>query len=367
MNDLYDLLTEIDIDVIDVDPVFVSELDREKGKRKLMESIKNDKRKHNLKLRKTLIGLAASICIIFIFINTNVGAMALEKIREILFIDFDRVEDVVKEEGAEVMASDTKNGYTIQIENILLDKDEFIINWKLISDKPLIDGVTTMLGKSQIYVNDKFVTEYNAGDSKKSDEHTMKYRFFHGFDDSVDRSIFKGELNIKIVWNEIYNFADEENNISDPDFKEEVKGPWNFNFKVKAEDIKLKEESKEIDEKFKLDDDTRFELKKYVISQMDAKIEAKTINSENINVGENKFYDIRLRGKDDKENNVEFYLSGYSNDFGTFVANADDYDKIKNARYLKLIPYGAVTEGDYGAQEKDLKQLGNEFEISLNN
>ena len=180
MKDLYDLLSEIDMDVVDIEPVEVSEFERENGKRKLMNSIKSDKRKRTSKyLRKSLIGLAASICIIVIFTNTNLGAMALEKIHEILFVDFDKVENVVKEDGAKVMASDSKNGYTIQLENLLLDKEEFVINWKMVSDEPIMDGVTPMPGQSKIYVNDKLVTEYNAGDSKKCDEHTMKYRFFH--------------------------------------------------------------------------------------------------------------------------------------------------------------------------------------------
>ncbi len=366
MKDLYDLLSEIDMDVVDIEPVEVSEFERENGKRKLMNSIKSDKRKRTSKyLRKSLIGLAASICIIVIFTNTNLGAMALEKIHEILFVDFDKVENVVKEDGAKVMASDSKNGYTIQLENILLDKEEFVINWKMVSDEPIMDGVTPMPGQSKIYVNDKLVTEYNAGDSKKCDEHTMKYRFFHGFDDSVDRNIFNGELNIRIVWDQVYNLPDEGHNITDPNFKEEVTGPWEFNFKVNAEDIKLKEDSKEISGEFKLDNDTKFELERYVTSQMETRIEAKTINSANINVFENKFYDVRLRGKDDTGNNVEFYLSGYSNDFATFVVDANDYDKVKNAKYLKLTPYGAVTEGDLSVNEEDLKKLGDEFTIDL--
>lgn len=366
MKDLYDLLSEIDIDVVDIDPVEVSKIERENGKRKLMDSIKSDNRKRHLKhLRKSLIGLAASICIIVMFVNTNIGAMALEKIHEILFVDFDKVENVVKEDGAKVMVSDSKNGYTIQLENILLDKEEFTINWKLVSDEPIMDGVTPMLGESKIYVNDKFVTEYNAGDSKKCDEHTMKYRFFHAFDDSVDRNIFNGELNIKIIWDKIYNFPDDGQNITDPNFKEEVDGPWELNFKVNAEDIKVKDNIKKISGEFKLDDDTKFKLNKYVINQLEARIEADTISSDNINVGENKFYDIRLRGKDDSGEDIEFYLSGYGNESGTFIVNANDYDKVKDSKYLKLTPYGAVTDGDRGATEEELKKLGEEFTIDL--
>ena len=366
MRDLYDLLSEIDMDVVDIDPVEVSEFERENGKRKLMDSIKSDKRKRTLKyLRKSLIGLAASICIIIIFANSDIGAMALEKIHQILFVDFKKVETVVKEDGAKVMASDSKNGYTIQIDNILLNKNEFVINWTLISDNKLMNNVTTIPDGSKIYINGKFITEYSAGDSEKCDDHTMKYTFFHGFDDTIDKNIFNGELNIKIIWDKIYNFVDEEQNVSDSNFEEEVSGPWILNFKVNAEEIKLKDNIKEISEEFKLDNDTKFYLNKYVINQLEARIEAKTTNSEGISISENKFYDVRLRGKDDSGNNVEFYLSGYDNNYGTFIVDSNDYNKVKNAKYLKLTPYGSVTEGDWSANEEDLKKLGDEFTIDL--
>lgn len=233
----------------------------------------------------------------------------------------------------------TQNGLTISINQVLIDKNKLTISSTLKSEEGKFKGQPQ--SDPIININGQLIDINSNGISEYIDDATINKVNSYTLNNELE-----GDIKININYDSINLINESET--------EQIKGSWNFEFIINADT--LKENTKEIvlDEQTKINNDEIVTLKKYSSNGMGAIIEFErsTNNSE---------YAIKLIGKDNLGNDIEFYTDYEQGGAGTLTLDNPKGRISKDATELSLFIYTSKTLAD-----DSWKQTGNEFKININ-
>ncbi|UOW69424.1 DUF4179 domain-containing protein [Paraclostridium bifermentans] len=258
------------------------------------------------------------------------------------------VESNLEDYKTVVGQSITKNGLTITLNEVILDKDVLIVSTAYKFKEELEDGY--IMAFENIYINGKPISSGGGGSGGAIDKNTVEKVFRY----TLDEDVKKHDLDIKIVYSDpIYLKNKKENTIN---------GKWAFEFKTNRKELELDTKSLKLNQSFELGKDETITLKEYRTNALGPNI----IYDRNIHNKDLVSYDIKLLGKDNLGNDVEFYLISADESKGKLTLYNLEENLDKNVTELKLIPYAAKQPNTSGKMSDDFKKIGDEFTINLN-
>lgn len=335
-KNIYDMLNDSSINLEELKKEGFNDIEKRRIKKKFKKTIHKNKNKKN---KGVAVAVAAGVLAVTLF-GTNIGNEAIANIRLMAF-------DIGNYLGTNKDLSDyktivgktiTKDGVTIQLNEIILNKDELIVSTTLKSDTKLGEPGYIRTAET-VYINGKNISSGAGGSSKQIDDYTMEDVMSH----KLDEEIPNGDLNIKIEYGDAY-----------VDGVEKRKGPWVFEFKTNGDQLAIDTTESNIDYDFKLENGNKIILEKYTSNAVGQKIYYSV-------EGKGDAYDIELRGKDDLGNEVRFNLTTESSGKGIMKG----FKISDDAKTLTLTPYAVAFPKESGKMSNDFKQVGEEFTIKI--
>lgn len=322
---------------------------------KLNDSIKNSVKrrcnnindKNNYPFKKILI--ASTIAVVFglsiLGTCTNEKVLASVKVFMSDIANFLGLSTDLNEYRVVVDNSIYKNGLTVTLNEVILNKDEIIVSTLVKSD--------TVLGESDIvavsgsaYINGEKISNSVGGISKRIDEHTVESVDIY----NLTSELPGGEVSIEIKNTDAYINIDNK--------KTTISGPWNFEFKANGYILNSNTDSINLNYSFNLENNQKITLNKYVSNDMGQKIyydiENKDLDSS---------YQLILKGYDDLGNEVEFN-SSYEEETTGLMKNATQISD--DASSLTLTPYIIELPSENGIVPNYHKKIGTSFTIKIN-
>ncbi|MGL4912212.1 MAG: DUF4179 domain-containing protein [Romboutsia sp.] len=234
----------------------------------------------------------------------------------------------------------TQNGFTISINQVLIDKNKLTISSTLKSEEGKFEGQPEV--NPIIKLNDELIDINSNGTSEYINNSTI-----NTVNTYILNNELEGDIDININYGSISVVNESEIT--------KIKGSWDFKFIINADTLKENAVEIVLDEQTKINNDEAVTLKKYSSNEMGAIIEFErsTNNSE---------YAIKLVGKDDLGNNIEFYTDYEQEGKGTLRLDNVKGRISKEANELSLFIYTSKTLDD-----NSWKQVGDEFKIRIKN
>lgn len=221
------------------------------------------------------------------------------------------------DETTKIAKSVSKNGYTVTINEVVLDKNELIVSTTLKSDKGEFEGYIDTT--PNIYINKEKIDLNSNGISEPVDESTINKVDTYFLDNELS-----GDVNISIRYPSIY-LIDDTDDLT-------IEGPWSFEINTNADALAKSTRSMDLEETIQLDSEETITFKRYSSNNLGARIEFERSNS-------NSDYSIKLMGKDDLGNDIEFYVDFASNEFGMLKLDNEKGKISKDASKLTLNVY----------------------------
>lgn len=296
----------------------------------------NKKRRKRIKNITITCSLAMVIIVSTVFYNGKVLADVKEAFWSIA--SYFGLDNDLGDYKTVINKSISDNGYTIKLNEVVLDKKELIISSTVKSEKEPFNGYPEV--SKNIYINGKRIMVNSDGVSESVDGYTENYINTYFLDEELS-----GEVNIKIEYLGI--------NLMNDTGAESIKGSWVFEFTTDTDSLANNTMVKKLDKSFKFENGQSIKLKQYVSNSLGSKIEFEQ--------GENGTeYGMKLVGSDNLGNPVEFYTSYSSGSYGVFKLDNVVGNIKKEATQLKLNLYTlGVDSGD------EWEKTGSEFIIDI--
>lgn len=298
--------------------------------------------KNNIKIRKGLVAATVAATLGFTLFGTNFGNEVIASVRLAMFDigNYLGVNEDLEDYTTVVNDSVSKNGITVQLNEVILDKDEVIVATTVKSDTVLGEA-GDILVFGDVYVNGRKLSSGAGGSSKQIDEYTMEDVLSYNLDEELP----SGDLNIEIKYREALF-----------DGEKEIRGPWKFEFKANGDALAINTHEVKMDTSFVLENGQKINFNEYRSNDLGQKIYYSI-------EGKDKPYDLELRGYDDLGNEVTFYSSVERKESGIMKKGSP----ISNeAKALTLTLYAVPFPEESGRMSNDFKQVGDEFTIEIN-
>lgn len=240
----------------------------------------------------------------------------------------------------------TKDGLTVTLNEVVLDGNDLIVSTTFDTEKEFEDGY--IFDDATVYINGKRKGMGSSGSSTAIDKNTVESVINHDIEDTID-----GDVDIKIVYSDI-RYTEEGKEIK-------IKDKFVFEFTTNGDNLKLDTHTVNLNQRFELEDNETINLTAFTNNSVGQKI----YYSRDIhNLAS---YDLKLVGKDDLGNDVEFYMYRARENYGVFIYDNLDVPFDNNAKSLTLSLYAAKQSNTSGQSNSDFKLIGNEFTIDLSN
>lgn len=305
------------------------------------EGYKSTASKKNRKFKKVAVASVIAVTLGITLFGTHFGSEVIATMRLAIFDIGEHlgINKDLEDYTTVVNSSISKDGITIQLNEVILDKDEIIVSTTTKSDIKI--GETEYLGiYGYIYINGKKITSTSGGSGKRIDEYTMENVSVH----QLDEELPDGDLNIEIKYTDAWI----------PNVKE-VKGPWNFKFNANGNTLAKNTHSIELNNSFILENGQKVTLNEYRSNDIGQKIYYSVENKD-------KPYAIELRGYDDLGNEVRFY-SSYESKVDGIIKNETTISE--EAKLLTLKPYAVAFPEEDGIMPNNYEQVGEKFTIEI--
>ena len=326
---------------VNIDNIKVSSKLDDVIKNAVDEGYKSTARKKNKKFRKGAVAAVVAATIGVTLFGTSFGSEVIATMRLAIFDmgDYLGVNKDLEDYTTVVNSSVSKGGITVQLNEVIVDKDEVIVSTTTRSDGGLGESGNLLLF-GDIYINGRRISSGSSGGSKQIDEYTMESVLGY----QLEKALPEGDLNIEIRYNDALI----------PNVKES-KGPWKFEFKANGNALAQNTNSVELNNSFTLENGQKVTLDEYRTNDIGQKIYYSVENKD-------KPYAIELRGYDDLGNEVRFYSSSESKVDGTIK---NETTISEEAKILTLTPYAVAYPEESGEMSNDYKKVGEEFTIEI--
>nr|WP_315025114.1 DUF4179 domain-containing protein [uncultured Aminipila sp.] len=346
MKDIYSLLNDVETNI---NSYAIEEL-TDGEKRKMIKGIKeiSGKDKRSRAKRRNYATVAACAAIVIIAagtINFNDAVYATAKSIAWQISDFLGVEKNLQDYTTVIGTEEMDKGYTITLNEIILDEDQLIVSSAVKSQEKLSAG--GLMSFADVYVNGRKVSVAAGGSSKFIDDYTEE----SVLDYELEGMDTKGKLDIELVYTGILND------------NKETRGNWDFHFE--ADGAKLAADTTRItlNNSFTLPNGGKIILTEYTSNDLGQKIYFKL---KNWDYKKDPMYDLKLEGKDNFGHEIEFglsYLKGEEK-LGRLNATSINGD-IEGIEFLILKPYAVKMPEKSGRLSDDFIDIGDSFTINL--
>ena len=171
MKDIYELFNDLDIDFSDVNEIEVNDLDRKKGKKKLMKSIK----KSNLNRKKVIAAAGAAIIVITsISIIKPTWAQSIPIVGGLIQRTFLESNPQFENYINVIGQTNSYNGMDVTFENAIADKNSLFISFVVKDNNKPIEHYLDVLSPMIMKVNGEEVNMSGCADSEKIDDNTVR-------------------------------------------------------------------------------------------------------------------------------------------------------------------------------------------------
>lgn len=329
-KNIYDMLNDTTIDINELSRENFNDLER----KTFIKTFKKSINKNTNKKRK--IALVASFMFFGVGLSSEVLADIQLKIFDIgYYLSINKNLDDYKTIINNLI---TKNGITIQLNEVIIDNDEVIVSSTIKSDFKVSEMGVVPLG--DVYINGKMLSYSSGGTGMVIDDYTYEsISIYH-----LDKEVPSEDFAIKVNYPSVISNGDE------------ITGPWNFEFIANGEQLSIDTLESNINYNFTLSNNQKIILTKYTSNDIGQKIYYSTENkTEN--------YQLELRGMDDLGNKINFCSSYENSENGVLKP----YSQISNdAKILTLTPYAVPFSKESGEASKDYKKVGEQFTININ-
>lgn len=240
--------------------------------------------------------------------------------------------------------SQTEKGYTITLNEVILDGNALIVSSTIKSEKKIAAPGLDATG--DVYVNGKRSSDAAGGGSKLLDNYT---------EESVMTYQLKGietgsKLDIEILYNQIGVEKDA------------VKGDWRFQFAADGTALAADTIHVGLNQSFNLPNGAIVSLDEYTSNNLGQKIYFTVSGVTGLKCAE---YDLQLSGLDDLGKNVEFDMRSMNGDEGKGVFVTSGEGISETAKTLTLIPSAVKFPETNGRLSNDFSPVGEKFVIEL--
>ena len=337
MNDIYTLFNQVK-----TDPSLFKREDL--NEMEIMKLKKYVKTQGKIKYKSRSAMRAACAVIAVLLIGNTVFAEELQLAAKSIGWHIEKylgIEKDLQDYITVLNTSQTHKGFTITLNEVILDDKELIVSSTIRSEKPVDSN--GMMASADVYVNGKCVLGSSSGSSKDLDQYTTEEVMGYNLDD-IDTS---QNLELEIVYREIRLGQSS------------VKGHWDFQFAADGKALAANTQQIPLDICYQLPNGAVIKLSKYTSNDLGDKIYFE-IPSQPKTKGLQ--YDMELKGNDDLGNEISFYLSNANGEKGTGCFVAEDSIDNKAVR-LTLKPYAVKYPEKSGKLSNDFKPSGEEFTI----
>lgn len=352
-NYIYNMLNEASIDLQEYKEEYFNDIEKKNIKDRFRKSISKKK-----SYKRNIIAAGVVLALTVTFVGTNVGVKALTRALEIAGVEdissFLRIQNNLDDYKTVINKVITNNGVTVQLNEVILDGDEFTVSYNVTYDKKLSEVYgekrneidDAWHGFNGISINGKALNTGGGGSSRSIDDYTIQSVLTYDIGDLG----LSGDLDIKLSCSPVEETGNVNKNSDD----------WGFEFKTNGDQLKIDTKEIALDNKFTLENGTEFSLKKYTSNALGQKIYASILNFKM-----EPMYDVNLKGTDDLGNKVEFYASHSGKENALFKIENINGNLNENAKMLTLTPYAAKYPEQSGKMDVEYKQVGETFTIDL--
>ena len=336
-KNIYTLLNEIETDMDRYKREDLSEFEK---KRLKVYTGKLRKKKH--RVRKTA---AAAACAAVVLGAVGITMFSDQVYAQIKAVSYDIASFLGIKKDLDpyktvVSKSVTKEGLTVTLNEVILDKDELVISVTQTSE----DGYPTEKSQAEasldafLYINGREASGSASGGARKISEDTIE---------SVINCDVKN-LNM-----------DEKYDIELKFYRQgDFDTAWEFAFSTSGEELAAHTREIPLDDSFELPDGSTISLNTYTSNDMGQKI---YFSSDRKRIE----YDIMLKGEDNLGNPVNFYLSRLEGNKGKLKIDDLTGEISEEATSLQLTPYAVAFPKESGKMSSDYEQVGDAVEIPL--
>lgn len=346
-KNIYKLLNEVEMELNDYESESVSKLE--------IKKIQKYVQKHEMKIgsRNKIAAVAALLCLATgVLFSNEVYAFVSQIGYKISYIwDLNNVDKYVNV----VNTSQQDNGYTITLNEVILDHDELIICQTVRGDERL---PRIMTADGTLKIDGKRIDEGGGGGGKPIDEYTYEEIFYHRISDSYIGMNDSHEIQYSI--SEITVFTDSG--------MEKVKGNWSFRFTVTGEELKKDTVNVDMDDTVAISDKHSIVFEQYSANMVNQKIYFHCADNY-----EDFDYDMELRGYDDLGNQVVFYMSSFRDNKGVFEVETsvngcinEEAKRLVLSLYIVEMPVESGNSVyEEGVYETEASKAGQEITINI--
>lgn len=344
MKDIYELLNELNIDYSDVKEVNVSEIERERGKRKLINSL-NTRRSNKKKICVAAASLLAVISILSVTLENPTWADNIPIIGEMVQKNLISINHQYEDYINTVGQTKSHGGIDITFENVVADNNRFTFSFVVrnnnspIENSELLSDITIFLK-----INGKDINMSGSSQWEVVDQNTVRYLTSV----NLDGKDLPKYLNVNIDIPRAFDIDDD----------------WGVKFSMSTKDIKKNTYTEKLDNKFNVSN-IDFGLDEIRISPLTTNIKYYAKTNEYLwmkfLVLDQDGNEVKFADGESKDKNCE----GGENGKIKFSINYINNGKITS---LKLIP--RYYDKDYiekkiGSKKIDLENFS-PFEFKLN-
>lgn len=289
-------------------------------------------KRKNVMLRVAAVILGFSLLGVVFQNQVSAGVkLAIVKIEDYLGVDrsLDDYKSIIEK-------TISKEGITIQLNEVILDSDEVIVSYTVMSQEDLGED-KDIVTDGDVYINGKKLSNGSTGGSIKGENNTREVVLCHDVNEKID----DGELDVSIKFDEVYIGGNK------------ITGPWEFNFKSSIDELNKSVECKKLNKTFTLDNGEKITFTEYRKSNVAEKIYYSI-------EGKKELYALEVKGYDEQGNEVEFYNSNEKKTSGVMKKQSGN---IKDSNRLKLKLYAAKYPEKSGEMKLSYSQIGEEFTI----
>ncbi|MEG1312616.1 MAG: DUF4179 domain-containing protein [Romboutsia sp.] len=231
----------------------------------------------------------------------------------------------------------TNSGYTIKLNEVVLDKNELTVSSVIKSEDNPFEGFPSVV--EALYINGERLYVNSNASSENKDDYTLNQVTTYFLDENIE-----GDVDIKIEYSGIQLLNDTGS--------KNIDGEWIFDFKTNTDELIKDTVSIDLNKKFKFKNGESIKLKKYVSNGLGQKIEFEE-SKNGIN------YDMKIIGKDNLGNNIELYIPNRSDGKGVFKLDNSKGSIDPKANTLTLSLQGRESNEDSWVK------VGSDFNVKL--
>ncbi len=336
---IYHLLNDVQVALDDYDQEALSSIEKKRICRSFYKTKKN-----TLKYKPVYRKAAAAAVIIAMsvaLLGTNLSAYAYQTTQQVIYSigGYLGIEKNLDSYRTVLSQAKTKNGLTVQLNEVILDNDELLVSTTITSDEKSELGCVL---SGRVFINGQTMDSASGGSAKPLDEYTTE---------QVTASYLgarnlEGDLDMKIVFNSA--LIDEKTK----------KGPWTFEFTTNGDELAQSTLEIPLHNSFQLENGQKVRLEKYTSNALGQKIYFAKEPA-------NTTYDLALRGHDDLDHKIEFTLANCDASKGVYKISTINGNLDPQARILTLTPYAVKLPEKSGKLSNDFQKVGDEFTIML--